>query len=60
LQLLLQINGNKNEKTLFRGISNSQQSIDGIINNGFDNRFWNTGLLGIGAYFADDVRISSI
>jgi len=50
-------NGNANEVVLFHGTSDVGAS--GIQEWGFDDRFWNAGNFGIGAYFADDIRKSN-
>ncbi|CAF4416820.1 unnamed protein product [Rotaria sp. Silwood2] len=50
--------GNSNERPLFHGTSGT--SIDGILNNGFDDRYWRAGKWGKchGAYFAENPLVS--
>jgi hypothetical protein len=52
--------GSENEMLLFHGTSGP--GVEGIPNNGFDNRYWSkpgAGFFGCGAYFADDPRKSN-
>ncbi|CAF1083299.1 unnamed protein product [Rotaria sp. Silwood1] len=48
--------GDPNERLLFHGTSGT--SIDGILNDGFDDRYWNSGKWGHGAYFAKNPAVS--
>ncbi|UJR17483.1 hypothetical protein I4U23_004378 [Adineta vaga] len=51
---------NPNERELFHGTSG--EAIDGILNDGYDNRYWGTkyskGNWGYGAYFAENPLLS--
>ncbi|UJR32836.1 hypothetical protein I4U23_020298 [Adineta vaga] len=51
---------NPNERELFHGTSG--EAIDGILNDGYDDRYWGTkfgkGKFGHGAYFADNPSVS--
>ncbi|CAF1532215.1 unnamed protein product, partial [Didymodactylos carnosus] len=47
---------NPNEKELFHGTKDG--GIDGIVNDGFDDRFYKQGKWGYGAYFADTPKVS--
>ncbi|CAF3756077.1 unnamed protein product [Rotaria sp. Silwood1] len=52
------VGGNPNERLLFHGTSGT--SIDGILNDGFDDRYWNSEKWGHGAYFAENPAVSHV
>ena len=46
-------NGNANEKILYHGTG--EEGFKGVVENGFDDRYWLSGLFGAGCYFANDI-----